>query len=63
MPSKIHGKTAIKCDGATTTTQSIPSEVLRGLSPAAADRLKGFVEASENFRRRVYGEENSKENR
>ncbi len=55
MQSKF--KTAIQTQNATTETKSIPQEVLRGLSPEAAERLKGYVDASENFRRRVHGEE------
>lgn len=50
-----------KGDVASTQTKSIPSEVLRGLSPAAEKRLRGFVEASENFSRRVYGEQKNTE--
>ena len=48
---------AIPIKEAPTETKSTPAEVLRGLTPEAAERLKGYVDASENFRRRVYGEE------
>ena len=36
---------------------SIPTEVKQGMSREAAERLQRFVDSSERFQRRVYGEE------
>jgi len=41
----------------TQPSTAIPAEVLRGLSHEAAERLQRFVDSSENFQRRVYGED------
>lgn len=41
----------------TTEKTSIPAEVLRDLTPEAAQRLQRFVESSEHLQRLAYGED------
>lgn len=44
-------------DAQNQSSTAIPAEVLSGLPPAAAERLQRFVDSSESFQRRVYGED------
>ena len=56
MTSKNDSILGVSAPRATENT-SIPTEVLKNLTPAAARRLQRLVDSSKNLQRLAYGEE------